>query len=93
MWLEIPPAQRRSISVTELTEKMQTATKKEAAMYEMKLSTLHNLKRKLESSKEHDLRFVRIEAEGADGMGLVALALYEVHGPATKDSPPTSTRP
>jgi Domain of unknown function (DUF4190) len=85
LWLEIPPGPRRSISTAEVIEKLQSAKKKEAMMYEMRTSGVRNLKKLLDSSKNHDIRFVKIEAEGTEGVNMVALALFEVHGPATKD--------
>jgi hypothetical protein len=87
LWLEIPPGPRKSISTTEVVEKLQSAKKKEAVMYEMKTGSLRKLKKQLDSSKDHELHFVKIEAEGSDRLDLVALALFEVHGPATKDFP------
>ena len=53
----------------------------------MKTGPLRTLKKQLDSSKDHDFHFVKIEAEGTEGVNLVALALFEVHGPATKDFP------
>ena len=87
LWLEIPPTQRKSVSTEEVLQKIQSAKKKEAAMFSMKIGPLRSLKKRLDASKDHELHFVRIEAEGREGITPVALALFEVHGPATKDFP------
>lgn len=63
------------------------AKKKEAAMYEMKTAPVRNLKKRLDSSKDQKIHFVRLEGEAREGMTLVALALFEVHGPESKDFP------
>jgi len=87
LWLEIPPVPRRSVSAEELEKKTHSTKKKDAAMYEMKTASLRNLKKRLDSAKDQEIRFVGIENETRDGMTLVALALFEVHGPETKDFP------
>ena len=87
LWLQIPPVQRKSVSAEEVLEKSRSTKKKEAAMYEMKTAPLRNLKKRLDSSKDQEIHFVRLEGEGREGMNLVALALFEVHGPEFKDFP------
>jgi len=68
-------------------EKSRAAKKKEAAMYEMRTGPLRNLKKRLDSSKDQEIHFVRLENESRDGLTLVALALFEVHGRESKDFP------
>ena len=85
LWLEIPPVQRKSVSAEDVIKKAQS--KKEAMMYEMKTGPLRNLKKRLDSSKDQEIHFVRLENEARDGLILVALALFEVHGPESKDFP------
>ncbi len=68
-------------------EKALSAKKKEAMMYEMKNGPLRNLKKRLDSSKDQEIHFVKLEGEARDGLTLVALALFEVHGPESKDFP------
>ena len=87
LWLEIPPVQRKSVSAEEVIEKSRSTKKKEAAMYDMRTASIRNLKKRLDSSKDQELHFVRLENESRDGLTLVALALYEVHGPESKDFP------
>ena len=48
---------------------------------------LRNLKKRLDSSKNQEIHIVKLEGEARDGMNLVALALFEVHGPESKDFP------
>ena len=89
LWLEIPPQQRKTVTAQEAFEKSRTAKKKEAAMYEMKTGPIRSLKKRLDSSKDQEVHFVKLENEGREGMVLVALALFEVHGPETTDFPKT----
>jgi hypothetical protein len=56
------------------------------------MGQLVNLRKRLTGSKNQNVRFLKLEAVGEDdsrGMELqiVALALYEVTGPASKDFP------
>jgi len=85
LWLEYPPVVRKSVSAEDVMKKAQS--KKEAMMYEMKHGPLRNLKKRLDSSKDQEIHFVRLENEARDGLTLVALALFEVHGPESKDFP------
>jgi len=87
LWLEIPPVQRKKVSAEDVMEKAQSAKKKEAMMYEMKNGPLRNLKKRLDASKDQEIHFVKLEGEARDGLTLVALALFEVHGPESKDFP------
>ncbi len=86
LWLEIPPVQRKSVSAEDVMKKAQ-AKKQEAAMYEMKTAPLRNLNKRLDSSKDQEIHFVKLEGEAREGMNLVALALFEVRGPESKDFP------
>ncbi len=87
LWLEIAPTQRKSTSPQEVMDKFQSAKKKEAAMNEMRTSPLRAVKKRLESSKESEFRFVKLESQGTEGVLLYAIALYEVHAPATEEFP------
>ena len=66
LWLEIPPVQRKSVSAEDVMKKAQS--KKEAMMYEMKYGPLRNLKKRLDSSKDQEIHFVRLENEARDGL-------------------------
>lgn len=89
MWLGVPPGSRASLSPAEVMEKMTTSQKKDAAMMEMKTSPIRNLKRRLDSSKDQEIHFAKLEKEGTEGLTSVALALFELHGPPTSDFPAT----
>ena len=81
LWLELPPSQRKGISPDEVLQKFQQAKRQEAAMMEMKMGGLRNLKNRLNFSDDQEIHFVRLENEGIDGLSLWAQALYELHGP------------
>ena len=87
LWLGMPPSQRKGFSPVEIMEKMQSSKRQENATFEMKTGPIRALKKRLDSSKEQELHFLQFETEGSEGMVSVALALYEVHGTATKDHP------
>jgi hypothetical protein len=85
--LGLPPSQRSSVSPEEVLQKAQGSGPQESQAYQMRSQSLRQLKKRLESSKEQDLHFVKIEREGLEGVTPVAVALFEVHGPASKDFP------
>ncbi|MFO0889565.1 MAG: DUF4190 domain-containing protein [Isosphaeraceae bacterium] len=87
LWWGLPPTQRTSVTPEEVLAKAQSGNRQESQAYEMRTSGLRNLKKRLDSSKEQDIHFLKIEREGTEGVTPVALALFEVHGPATKDFP------
>lgn len=86
MWLGVHPSSRASVSPEEVMNKMSANKKQDAAVYDMKTAPLRNLKKRL-NSKDQDIHFVRLEKEGIDGLTSIALALFEVDGPPTKDFP------
>jgi hypothetical protein len=86
LWLGMPPVQRKGMTVEDVMQKMHSAKKQEMAAFEMQNGPLKSLKKRLEQ-KDQELHYVRLEAEGVEGLTPVALALYEVHGPATKEYP------
>jgi len=87
LWWGMHPSQRKSTSPGEVIEKMQASKKQDTAVYEMRTASIRNLKKRLDSSKDQDLHFVKLEREGVEGLTQVALALLEVHGPPSKDFP------
>lgn len=84
--MNIPPGQRKGMTAKDVTEKMKSSKREESAMMEMKNGPIKNLKKRVAQNGQ-DFHFVRIEAEGDEGLTHVALALFEVHGPTTKDFP------
>jgi hypothetical protein len=87
IWLELPPLQRKGMNADEAMEKLKTAKKQDPMVYESKTSTFRNLKKRLDSTQDQDIHFVKIENEGVEGLTMVALALFEIHGTPTRDFP------
>jgi hypothetical protein len=87
IWLELPPLQRKSLEPEEAMEKMRTTRKQDIAMYEARTGPFRHLKKRMDSTEDQDIHFVKIESEGTEGLTIVALALFEIHGTPTKDFP------
>jgi hypothetical protein len=87
IWHELPATQRRGVSPEEAMEKIKGAKKQDPTIYEAKVGPFRNIKKRMDSSKDQEIHFVKIEKEGEDGMTTVALALFEIHGTPTKDFP------
>jgi hypothetical protein len=87
MWLGLPPVSRKTVTPADVMEKMKAPKGREASVYEMKTSAIRNLKKRLDSSSDQNIHFVRIEREGNEGLTAIALALFEVHGPQSKEFP------
>jgi hypothetical protein len=86
MWLGMPPQQRKGMTAEEVRQKMQSSKKQDQAQLDMRIGPLKLLKRRLDQ-KDQDFRFLRIETEAEEGLTPLALGLFEVHGPETKDFP------
>ena len=86
MWLGMPPQQRKGTTAEDVRQKMQSSKKQEQAQMEMKIGPLKLLKQRVDQ-KDQDFHFVRLENELDEGLTAVALALFEVHGPETKEFP------
>jgi len=50
-------------------------------------TTLEKIKRRIDSAPGEDIHFVKLESHGVDGLTLYATALYELHGPGSKEFP------
>jgi hypothetical protein len=87
LWWGMHPVQRSSTTPEEVLQKMQTGKKQDTAAYEMRSASIRNLKKRLDSSKDQEMHFLKIEREGDEGLTHVALALFEVHGTPSKDFP------
>jgi hypothetical protein len=86
------PDARKDEHKDEFLKKFESAQPKEKMMLETKYGQLLALRKRLRSSKDQHVEFVRIEAVGEDeGQGgeipIYAFALYEVHGPGSTDFP------
>jgi len=55
--------------------------------FESSYSNIERLKRRLDSSPQEDVHFVRIESHGLDGLTQFAAALFELHGPGNAEFP------
>jgi len=84
--MHIPPSQRKGMTPAKVLEQMTKSKREEAAMMDMKHASIKNLKKRLEQ-KDQEIHFEKLEAEGVEGLTHVALALFDVHGPASKDFP------
>lgn len=84
--MNIPPTQRKGMTSKDVLEKMENSQRQEAAMLEMKNGPIKRLKKRVDQ-KDQDFHFVQLEAQGNEGLTQVALALFEVHGPESKEFP------
>jgi hypothetical protein len=86
LWLKQPPFRRKDKSPAQLIEEFKTASK-DPRMIEMELATVRMAKSRLAGAKGEEIHFSRLEAHGMDGLDAYAAALYELHGPGSKDYP------
>jgi hypothetical protein len=54
---------------------------------ELKWGALGHLKKRVDSSKDQELRFIEIEKESSEGVISIMLAVFEVHGPESAEFP------
>ncbi len=90
--LHLHPEARNDKSGEDMVKQMETADAKEKMMMEQKYGPLLTLRKRMQSSKEEHMEFVRIEAVGEDDshgadIPIYGLALFEVHGPGSKEFP------
>jgi Domain of unknown function (DUF4190) len=86
------PDGRLTESGEDLVKKLESASPKEKMSIDQKFGQTIALKKRLQSSKDEHVEFVRIESVGEDeGNGreipIYALALYELNGPGSKEFP------
>jgi hypothetical protein len=86
MMLGIPPSQRSSVTPEDLMKRLELTKRKDPTM-EMKLTPIRTLKQRLDSSKDQEIHFVKLEKEGREKLTHIALALFEIRGPETKEFP------
>lgn len=86
MMLGIPPSQRSSVTPEDLMKRLESSKRKDPTV-EMKLTPIRSLKKRLDSSKDQEIHFVKLEIEGREKLTHIALALFEIHGPKTKEFP------
>jgi hypothetical protein len=90
--LNLHPDSRKDQTGDDLVKSIEKSKAKDKMMMEQKYGSLLALNRRLKSSKEEHAEFVRIESVGVDDhsgleMPVYALAVYEIHGPGSKEFP------
>jgi hypothetical protein len=92
IWYTIHPSQRKDKTPAKVFQEFEAAKEKERMMAEQKVGELRRLWKRLNSSKEENIQFIKIqdlgldESHGAD-VTFYAVALFEVEGPGTKQYP------
>jgi Domain of unknown function (DUF4190) len=92
LWYSLHPDGRKDQTGEQLLKTLDTTKPKEKMSMEQKYGQLIALHKRLTSSKEEHVEFLRIESVGEDDsrgieMPVYAFALYEVHGPGSKEFP------
>jgi hypothetical protein len=87
-----PSARSDPKHVEEMLKKLESPSPKDKMTVDQRYGPILALRKRLQASKNEHIEFVRIEAMGDDeGRGaeipFYALALYDVHGPGSKDFP------
>lgn len=90
--MHLHPESRKSTTGEEMQKQLEKSSAKEKMAMDQRFGPLMTLRKRMESSKEEHLEFVRIEAVGEDDshaaqIPIYALALFEIHGPGSKDFP------
>ncbi len=90
--MHLPPASRKDMTGAQFQKQIETASSKDKMMMDQKFGPLFSLRKRVGLSKEQHFEFVRIESVGEDDsrgaqIPIIALALFEMHGPTTKDYP------
>jgi hypothetical protein len=92
LWYSLHPVQRKDKTATQVLQEFEAAKTKERMMAEQKTAPLRSLRKRLASSKDEDLHFVKIQSVGPDEsrgteVNIYAVALFEVEGPGNKEFP------
>jgi hypothetical protein len=86
LWYGTHPDRRKNLTPKGVLEQLQ-AKSNEPNMLDMKAAPVKLLKARLSSSSEEKVSFDTIESHGLDGVDPFAVALFDVEGPGTKESP------
>jgi hypothetical protein len=86
MLLGVPPSQRSSVSAEDLMKRLEISKRKDPTV-ELKFKPIRTLKKRLDSSKDQEIHFVKLEKEGRERLTHIALALFKIHGPETNEFP------
>ena len=92
LWYNLHPDGRKDQTGEQLVKTLESSKPKDKMMMEQKYGQLIALNKRLKASKDEHVEFVGIEAVGEDDshgaeMPIYALAVYEVHGPGSKEFP------
>jgi len=92
LWYSLHPGQRKDKTPAQVLHEFEAAKTKERMMAEQKTAPLRSLRKRLASSKDEELHFVKIQDVGLDEsrgaeVNLFAVAVFEVEGPGNKEFP------
>jgi hypothetical protein len=92
LWYGLHPEMRKNKSPQQAQQDYESAKSKDRMMLEEKLGSLIKLRKRLQSSPNEKLHFIDLEGQGPDEghgteIGYYAMALYEVEGSGTAESP------
>lgn len=83
LWYQSPPDVRKTKSSGQVAKEMRESMPDPAA-YEMRTSSVRQLKTRLEKDRDTKLRFLKIERHGVDGLTTFATALLQLSEPDAK---------
>ncbi len=94
IWWSYHPEMRKEKTPIQYVHEVEAAKGKERMAFDQKLGQLSKLRSRLTAAPGEDIHFVKIESTGVDDghgleIGIYALAVFEIDGPATKDFPET----
>jgi Domain of unknown function (DUF4190) len=92
LWYSLHPQQRKDKTSAQVLQEFESAKTKDRMMAEQKTGPLKALRKRLASSKDQELRFVKIRNVGEDDSRggettIYAVAIFEVEGPVSKEFP------
>lgn len=86
LWYKLRPDERATIPIAEAADHFQKRMA-DPMVFEQFSGSLKDLKARIESSPNQQVRFVEIEDHGVRGLNSFAQALVKVEGPATEQFP------
>jgi Domain of unknown function (DUF4190) len=94
LWYNLHPMQRKDKTAAKVLQEFESAQTKERMMVQQRTGPVRSLRKRLTSSQDQDLRFVKIQSVGLDDSRgadntIYAVAVYEVEGPKSKEFPET----
>jgi hypothetical protein len=94
MWWGLYPDARKDKTPIQYLREVEAAKGKERMAADQKMGQLKKLLKRLTAAEGEDVHFVKIESSGIDDgrgleLGIYALAVFEIEGPASKEFPET----